>query len=291
MTNTAQPRRAFVITPIGGPDSLIRRATDGLLDSVIAPVLEVELGFTMVVAHRMSDAGSISDQVIDRVLNDELVVVNLTGLNPNVMYELAVRHCARKPVVILAEEGTKLPFDIVDQRTVFYTNDMLGVSQLRPQFRDACEAALKSEPMNPVYRVAQSEVIRKLAKPESLEGAIVEKLERLERAVFASRAQVQKARPESAASFPGQHIANVNLLVQNPSELRSSLLSNLSEITSLHVQPVATINYGSGLDRVQKHQFQVTFVSSRLVSMEEFLAALSGLHVEVNSFSAPADMA
>jgi hypothetical protein len=42
----------------------------------------------------------------------DLVVADLTGANPNVYYELALRHSTAKPFVHLAREGTEIPFDI-----------------------------------------------------------------------------------------------------------------------------------------------------------------------------------
>ena len=290
--STEVPKMAFVVTPIGPADSPIRRATDGLLDAVVIPVLEDELGFRLIVSHRMADAGSIGDQVVERILNDDLVVVNLTGLNPNVMYELAVRHSVRKPVVIVAEETTKLPFDIVDQRVVFYTNDMFGVTQLKPAFRAACEAALaQSEPMNPIYRVVQGRVIREMAKPHSFESAILDRLEQLERALLSPRPPSAKTLPSAEPStFPGQYVASLNLLAGNTGALRSAVES-IPDVAKAHVVPTATITFGTGDDRVQKYQYQVTFSATRSVSRDEFARALVGLEVELLSFEPPRESA
>ena len=110
-------KSCFVVTPIGADNSETRRAADGLIKAVIKPILD-ELDIETYVAHEISDPGSITNQVIKHILEDDLVVANLTELNPNVMYELAVRHCAGRPFVVLAEKETRLPFDIAQERNL-----------------------------------------------------------------------------------------------------------------------------------------------------------------------------
>lgn len=49
------------------------------------------------------------------------------------MYELAFRHCLGKPVIMIAEKGTDLPFDLISERTIFYENDAKGVLELKDE--------------------------------------------------------------------------------------------------------------------------------------------------------------
>ncbi|EJQ68393.1 hypothetical protein IG7_03534 [Bacillus cereus HuA2-4] len=164
MDNPNKDKTCFIITPIGDDQSDIRRAADGVIDAVIVPAL-CDMGFdeeNIKVAHRMPSPGSINKQVISNILECDLAVANLTNLNPNVMYELAIRHAARKPVVQICQKGTRLPFDITEERTIFYTNDMAGVIELNNNFKDmVLEAIGDAEPDNPIYRVVESNSIMK----------------------------------------------------------------------------------------------------------------------------------
>lgn len=189
-----QVRKCFVITPIGGDGSATRRAADGLIDAVVEPTL-LSLGFEVEVAHRISRSGSITNQVIELLLNVDLVIANLTELNPNVMYELAVRHARRLPTIIIAESGTKLPFDVSDERTIFYSNDMAGTTELIDKLRTAVESASsESEPDNPVYRAAKSKVMRDVHATD-LDSYIIDRINTMERTLERLSEGIERANP------------------------------------------------------------------------------------------------
>ncbi|ATO28665.1 hypothetical protein [Bacillus atrophaeus] len=176
-------KTCFIVTPIGGDNTDVRRSAEGAIDAVIIPLL-TKLGFdreNINVAHRMSQSGSINKQLITRILEDDLVIVNLTELNPNVMYELAVRHAVRKPVVQICEHGTDLPFDINDERTMFYTNDMTGVLELKENLLPLIKTALEEEEIdNPIYRAITSSTILKDVQVTDSEKYLVERLDLFE---------------------------------------------------------------------------------------------------------------
>lgn len=167
---TEENNTCFIVTPIGDNSSETRRATDGLIDAVFEPVLR-DRGLSLEVAHRNYDPRSITHRIIGHVVESRLVIANLTGLKPNVMYELAVRHAASKPVVIIAERGTNLPFDIKDELTFFFDNDMQGTVELRAILGRAIDTALSMDkPDNPVVRYRQQALFElKGEAPEALQ--------------------------------------------------------------------------------------------------------------------------
>ena len=151
-----EKKNCFVITPIGGDGSAIRRHIDGIIQAAIVPVLEPE--YKVVVAHKISEPGSITKQVIKHIYSDALVITNLTEKNPNVMYELAFRHSLGKPVIMIAEKGTNLPSDIIMERTIFYQNDASGVLELREELEKALkERQLDSIAVNSIRKMPQKD--------------------------------------------------------------------------------------------------------------------------------------
>lgn len=111
------PNSCFVISPIGKPNTDVRVRADKILKHVIKPVCK-ERGLEAVRADEINDPGLISRRIIKEILVSDLVIADLTGRNPNVFYELAIRHFTGRPIVQLIELNDVLPFDVFDFKTI-----------------------------------------------------------------------------------------------------------------------------------------------------------------------------
>jgi hypothetical protein len=107
----------FYITPIGDPGSEPRRHSDFLMEYIIQPAVK-EFGLSVIRADQMSKPGMIGKQVIEHILRSRLVVADLSFHNPNVFYELCLRHTTRLPTVQLKREIDTIPFDLNQYRTI-----------------------------------------------------------------------------------------------------------------------------------------------------------------------------
>jgi hypothetical protein len=123
-------KTCFIVSPIGADNSEQRQHADLVLGSLIEPALQ-DLGLTPVRADQISKPGLITGQVIEHIAKAALVIADLSFANPNVYYELALRHAARRPVVQITRSSDKLPFDVGQYRTV--TIDMTSIYSLVPQ--------------------------------------------------------------------------------------------------------------------------------------------------------------
>lgn len=107
----------FVIAPIGAEGSADRLRSDQVLKHIIGPSVR-ECGYEPVRADHISEPGLITSQVIQHIVEDPLVIADLTGRNPNVFYELALRHAIKKPIVQIIHATETIPFDVAASRTV-----------------------------------------------------------------------------------------------------------------------------------------------------------------------------
>lgn len=110
-------KQCFVISPIGKKNLEVYTRAKIMLDYIILPAVKKK--YEVVRGDQLPNPGDINDAVIQLLNEAPMAIANLTGQNPNVYYEMAIRHTLGKPLVLVAEEKTELPFDIQMLRVVF----------------------------------------------------------------------------------------------------------------------------------------------------------------------------
>lgn len=164
-------KTCFIITPIGEPDSDVRKVTDSLIKGIIAPALE-KIGFNkenIRPAHEIYEAGNITSQIVRELLTADLVIANLTGNNPNVYYEVAIRHYSKLPMILMSQNGEKPAFDITTHRVIPFTTDMSKVSEYWDNLIKAVlSAKSKNEDNLFIQGIKEARVSEELPKSEGV---------------------------------------------------------------------------------------------------------------------------
>lgn len=148
----------FVAMPFGvrdDPSSHLRVDFDALYLSCVRPAAE-EAGLGVIRADEEMLGGFIHRPMYERLLLAEVVVADLTFANPNVFYELGVRHAARPwaTVLICAREQER-PVDVAPLRSTLYELDEDGAladapglqAALTEQLRAALEGRATDSPL------------------------------------------------------------------------------------------------------------------------------------------------
>jgi hypothetical protein len=139
--------RCFVIGPIG--DKFAPLGSPGreryeqaieVFEKVIAPAC-AEHSLELTRADQIAVSGEITEQVFRHLYEDEVVIADVSGGNPNVMYELGLRHTRDLLTVQIGEYG-QLPFDLAAVRTIQFSRSERGLIDARKQLAHALTAGL-----------------------------------------------------------------------------------------------------------------------------------------------------
>jgi hypothetical protein len=173
----ASKKICFFVAPIGSSNSLERKRADNIKKYILNEVLSGK--YKILRADELPQPGSISHQVIKWLYDADLVVADLTGLNPNVVYELAIRHSFNKVSIHLVDTATTIPFDLKDERTIIF--DLKD-----PESMDGCKQELAKNVRemskrgftynSPIFRVLGVAAATEEEKENFLE-TIVDKIE------------------------------------------------------------------------------------------------------------------
>lgn len=111
---TVQPTdTCFVMMPFAEP-------LGGYYARVYQPAIEKAKLKAVRADAEIFGTGKIIDQIWDGIKVSRVLVAELTGRNPNVLYELGLAHALRKPVVLVSSNEEDVPFDVRHVRLIYY---------------------------------------------------------------------------------------------------------------------------------------------------------------------------
>ena len=94
--------------------------------------------------------GTVTTDILTRLMYSDLVVADISYPNPNVFYELGIRHACRAGTLMIRDKAAEglAPFDVNNQRRIQYEHKLRGEQELGEKIR-ASLAWYSSDPTAP----------------------------------------------------------------------------------------------------------------------------------------------
>ena len=167
-SSLTEEKICFVISPIGKDGTDVYNKFREVLDYVIKPAVESScLKLQVIRADDINHAGSFIKDILENILNSYVVIADLTDQNPNVFYELGVRHSLSPRTILISQSMDSVPSDLREYRAIVYETSAKG-SKLFQERLHQFLLDIKEDPVrpdNPVlchlpeYREEKSQVL------------------------------------------------------------------------------------------------------------------------------------
>lgn len=140
--------KAFVLMPFDAD-------FDNVYSQLIEPAL-TDLGFSVTRADLSINQQQILKDIVNSLAEADLVIVDVSGLNGNVMYELGLAHAMGKRTVMITRDISELPFDLRSYRANAYSTEFTEAPKLRERLATIGAGVLdgSAEFSNPVQDFA-----------------------------------------------------------------------------------------------------------------------------------------
>jgi hypothetical protein len=142
------PKTCYVSMPFGRKENRESGGTidfDHIYQSAISPAV-IEAGLTPVRGDELEFGAIVHKTLLEAVIGCDLFIADLTTANPNVMYELGIRHALRRGATVLVSSMTTRPaYDISYARILFYSLNQVGQldDSEATRIRDTLAATIK----------------------------------------------------------------------------------------------------------------------------------------------------
>ncbi len=243
----------FVASPIGESESAVRKRSDDVLKFVIRPTAG-ECGYEALRADEIDEPGVITSQIVERVISSPMLIADLTDANPNVYYELALRHAVKKPAIHIIQADQRPAFDLGGNRTIFLDHtDLRSVESAKEQLKRQIMAAEKDPQAvdNPISVGAELQALRVSGNPLAESAARTEEMLHDLTSVTATRELSAVAGPLSYAWHASERLRDRLLaLTQTGGDVPASIIKEIcDELIGDVVTPLGMMRRHYGLSR------------------------------------------
>jgi hypothetical protein len=116
----------------------------------IRKAVEEYAEITCLRADDLAHPAKITDDIWAKIQQARFAIADVTGSNPNVFYEVGLCHAIGKPVILLLEKGSQMPFDLSGIRYLRYSRT--DFADLRAQLVKYIKGCLELKPPPPGSR-------------------------------------------------------------------------------------------------------------------------------------------
>lgn len=158
MSTKLAEKTCFVIMPFGDKIDKDGKTIhfDEVYDSFIEPTIK-EIDIECIRCDKIVEAGGIHNKMFFNIYDADVALVDITMLNPNVFYELGMRHTVKRNVTIIIQQaGTQIPFNISGFTVVPYKMDdpvalKFATDQIQTMIKNGMANVKRSD--SPIYGV------------------------------------------------------------------------------------------------------------------------------------------
>lgn len=110
-------------------------------------------GYSASLVSDADDSGIIQKRIVQNIYDNEIVVCDVSGKNPNVMFELGMRLAFDKPTIIVIDDKTNYSFDTAPIEHLSYPRDLryFSILKFKEKLRDKITATIKKSKEDPHY--------------------------------------------------------------------------------------------------------------------------------------------
>ena len=144
--SSSKTKTCFVIMPISDHPDYTQGHFKRVYEYIIKPACH-RAGYEAIRADDTVKANDIVSDIIKKIIDSDMAICDMSSRNPNVFYELGLRHAFNLKTTLIKDKKTSRAFDIAGLRSVEY-DESLRVDEVEKAITAIANAITETESMN-----------------------------------------------------------------------------------------------------------------------------------------------